>query len=71
MAGRIYPRLIDRTHHHVDNAASGRVMQKSGMRYVGTKYRMVPDCERISGDYCVYEIDSNAWKEDIKWIRNL
>jgi hypothetical protein len=46
-------------------------MQKSGMRYVGTKYRMVPDCERISGDYCVYEIDSNAWKEDIKWIRNL
>jgi ribosomal-protein-alanine N-acetyltransferase len=44
------------TSHHVDNIASGLVMQKSGMRYVNTAYKYVPDREQISGDYCYYEI---------------
>jgi len=47
------------THHHVDNPASGKVMQKCGMRYVKTKHRDVPDCEQISGDYCYYEIQAD------------
>lgn len=50
------------TGHHVDNPASGRVLIKSGMRYVKTAYRNVPDCEKISGDYCIYELMRNDWK---------
>jgi len=50
------------TYHHFDNPASGKVMQKSGMRYVETKYRQVPDCEQISGNYCYYEITKNEWQ---------
>ncbi len=42
--------------HHIDNSASGRVQQKSGMRYINTIYKQVVECERISGDYCYYEI---------------
>ncbi|HEY8349462.1 MAG TPA: hypothetical protein VIM13_06525 [Clostridia bacterium] len=45
-------------------------MQKSGMRYVGTEYRMVPGCERISGGYCFCEVESEGWKEDKKWNHN-
>jgi len=54
----------DRVHsnHHVGNPASGRVQQKCGMRYIGTKYKNVPECERISGDHCYYEIKSSDWK---------
>lgn len=48
--------------HHVDNPASGRVLQKCGMHYVQTKYRQYPDCERISGDYRFYEL----FKQDFK-----
>ena len=55
-AQKIYSR------HHVDNPASGRVMQKCGMRYVKTEYRSMPHCERISGDYCYYEITENEWR---------
>ena len=44
------------THHHVDNTASGRVMQKCGMQYLKTAYKNVPDCPQISGDYCYYVI---------------
>lgn len=47
------------TRHHVDNPASGRVMQKCGMRYIKTAYKQVPDCEQISGDYCFYEISKD------------
>ena len=47
---------------HVDNPASGRVMQKVGMRYMETAYRRFPDCERISGDYCYYETDREDWR---------
>jgi len=50
-----------RSRHHIDNPASGRVMQKSGMRYTRTAYRKIPDCERISGDYCYYEIRREVW----------
>lgn len=49
------------THHHVGNPASGRVMQKAGMRYLETKYKEVPDCVQISGDYCFYEITAEDW----------
>ena len=49
------------THHHVDNPASGKVMQKSGFRYIGTQYREIPDCSRISGNYCDYEISKDDW----------
>jgi len=49
------------TYHHIDNPASGKVMQKSGMHYLGTEYREVPDCAQISGDYCFYEITLGDW----------
>ena len=49
------------THHHIDNPASGKVMQKSGMRYIETKYKEVPNCAQISGDYCFYEITLKDW----------
>lgn len=49
------------TRHHIDNLASGRVMQKCSMKYTETAYKKIPDCEQISGDYCFYEI-SNAVK---------
>lgn len=47
--------------HHIDNPASGRVMQKCGMRYIKTECKQVPDCERIGGDYCFYEITASDW----------
>ncbi len=52
------------THHHVDNPASGKVQQKSGMRYVKTAYRQVPDCKQISGDYSYYELTMDDWKHN-------
>jgi len=51
-----------RSNHHIDNPASGRVLQKSGMRYVKIKYKRVPECERISGERLYYEITSEEWK---------
>jgi ribosomal-protein-alanine N-acetyltransferase len=53
------------TYHHLDNPASGKVMQKSGMRYLKTQYRAVPDCEHISGEYCYYEMTRDDWKRSI------
>jgi ribosomal-protein-alanine N-acetyltransferase len=55
------------SHHHIENPASGRVMQKSGMRYVKTAYKeLVPKhitgSERLSGKHCYYEIESSDWK---------
>lgn len=50
------------TRHHIDNPASGRVLQKCGMHYVKTEYRQVPDCEQISGEYCFYEISADDWE---------
>jgi len=47
--------------HHVDNPASGRVLQKCGMRHVKTAFLHVPDCEQISGNYCYYEITTDAF----------
>lgn len=44
------------THHHIDNPASGAVMAKAGMRFLGEEYRSIPECERISGQYARYEI---------------
>ena len=51
------------TQHHVNNPASGKVMQKCGMRYVETAYKNVPGCEQISGDYCFYEILYGDWEK--------
>ena len=53
-AGRVF------SYHHTDNPASGRVMQKSGMRYIKTEYKHFPECDRISGDYHYYEIMSDV-----------
>lgn len=44
--------------HHVDNPASGRVQQKSSMRYVKTIHSQEPVC----GDYCYYEITRDDWE---------
>jgi len=44
------------TCHHVENPASGQVMNKCGMQYTKTGYRQIPDREDISGDYRYYEI---------------
>ena len=49
------------TRHHVDNPASGRVMQKCGMRHVKTEHRHFPECEQIDGLYCYYEICKADW----------
>ncbi len=56
---------VERIHsyHHIENPASGRVLQKSGMRYIKNEYRQVLDCERISGDYCYYEMTLSDWKD--------
>lgn len=48
------------TRHHIDNPASGRVMQKCGMRYIKTEYKEVTGCARISGDYCFYKVTASA-----------
>lgn len=48
--------------HHIDNPASGKVLQKCGMQYVRTAYRHFPDCERLSGDYNFYEITKQLYK---------
>ncbi len=48
--------------HHIENPASGKVMQKSGMRYIKTEYKLRPECERISGEYCFYEIIKQDWE---------
>lgn len=47
------------THHHIDNPASGKVMQKAGMKYVRTEYRKT-ETERLCGDYAYYEIRMSA-----------
>ena len=52
------------SNHHIDNAASGRVLQNSGMRYIKTVYKQVPECERISGTYRHYEIVSRHISEN-------
>jgi RimJ/RimL family protein N-acetyltransferase len=44
------------TRHHVNNPASGRALQKSGMRFVKIAYKHFPSCERLNGDYYFYEI---------------
>lgn len=48
--------------HHADNPASGTVMRKAGMRYVDTRYRAIPECARISGDYCYYAMTLDDWR---------
>ncbi len=54
------------TYHHVDNPASGKVLQKCGLQYLLTRYKRIPDCEQISGDYCYYEITKENWEEYAK-----
>jgi len=46
------------TQHHIENPASGRVLLKSGMKYIKTEYKQFSYCERISADYCFYEIEN-------------
>ena len=49
------------TWHHVDNPASGTVMRKVGFRCVGTAYKQYPECERINGNYDLYEMTKSMW----------
>ncbi|MCL2884838.1 MAG: GNAT family N-acetyltransferase [Oscillospiraceae bacterium] len=53
------------TYHHVKNPASGKVLQKSGMRFIRMGYKHFPDCESLDGDYCFYEITKKAWSETL------
>lgn len=55
-AQRIY------SYHHKDNPASGRVLQKSGLRHIKTAYKEILEHEQISGEYCYYEITVSDWK---------
>lgn len=51
-------------HHHADNPASGRVMQKAGMRFVKEEYRAFPKGEEsLNGRYCYYTVSANDWNE--------
>ena len=47
------------SYHHCDNTASGRVMQKCGMKYVKTEHKTM-DKEQLSGNYDYYELESNC-----------
>jgi ribosomal-protein-alanine N-acetyltransferase len=50
------------TYHHVDNPASGRVMQKSGMHFVKEEYRLFPKGdESLNGRYRYYTVNANEW----------
>lgn len=51
------------THHHADNPASGRVMEKAGLRYLGTEQRRIDGCERIGGAYRLYGCTKAEWVE--------
>ena len=42
--------------HHIDNTASSSVLKKVGMKYIETKYKDMPDCENLSGEYLYYEM---------------
>lgn len=55
---------VERVHtsHHIDNPASGRVLQKAGMMYIKTEYKIVPECGRLNGEHCYYEIKLSGWK---------
>lgn len=46
-----------RSWRHADNPASGRVMQKCGMRFVKAEKRTL-DCARLSGEYHYYEMEN-------------
>lgn len=52
--GRVGFRRIH-SHHHAGNPASGRVMEKCGMKHIKTEYRRLEQ-ERLCGDYLCYEI---------------
>jgi RimJ/RimL family protein N-acetyltransferase len=54
------------TRHHVNNPASGKVLQKSGMRFTGVEQLHFPDCEDLNGDYCFYETIKNEWLRTVK-----
>lgn len=45
------------THHHIDNPASGKVMQKVGMEFTKEEYRHFPvGDESLNGNYRYYTI---------------
>lgn len=49
--------------HHVDNPASGRVMQKSGMKFEGIKRHGIKDNQGRFCDIAVYAILKSDWIE--------
>ena len=55
------------TTHHLENPASGNVLQHCGMRYVKTAYeelapKHLSGRERLSGKRCHYEMTVSDWK---------
>lgn len=48
------------THHHIDNPASGKVMQKAGMKFIKEEYRQFSiGEEKMNGIYRYYTISAN------------
>lgn len=43
------------SYHHINNPASGKVMQKCGMQFTGTEFRF-SDNNNLNGEYHYYEI---------------
>lgn len=44
-----------RAYHHINNTASGKVMQKAGMKYVKNKKQFFLNSEKLMMNCCVYD----------------
>ncbi|MBE5800971.1 MAG: GNAT family N-acetyltransferase [Clostridiales bacterium] len=54
-----------RSHHHRDNPASGRVLQKCRMAFVQSAY-LETSTERLNGEYLFYQLRNNAYQPFLK-----
>ncbi|MCL1973006.1 MAG: GNAT family N-acetyltransferase [Endomicrobia bacterium] len=50
--------------HHLDNPASGKVMQKCAMKYEGIKKHGMKDSSGSFSDVAVYAVIKSDWKKD-------
>lgn len=46
---------------HEDNAASGRALEKAGLRRVGSERRSYPEAPQLDGRYLLYEAMPGEW----------
>ena len=58
------------SYHHIENPASGKVMQKCGMRYVKTAFKELAPKHlsgdgHLSGNRCYYEINLSDWSRPL------